>query len=237
MNLAKLALAGLAVALVVAAAALAGVGRSTASSADPLDHSITVSGSGSVAVVPDRAHMTFGVETRGATATEALAANAVAMRKVIAAIRGSGIPAADIRTQQVSVSPTYSDDGDSITGYLATNAGSVTVRKLADAGVLIDRAVAAGANQVDGPALDAGDTAALYHKALEAAIADARAKAETIAASSALTLGRATNVTESTSEPPVRDEMKSAPVAGSSTPIESGTQELEATVTVTYSAA
>jgi uncharacterized protein YggE len=35
----------------------------------------------------------------------------------------------------------------------------------------------------------------------------------------------------------VRDEMKSAPVAGSSTPIESGTQELEATVTVTYAAA
>jgi uncharacterized protein YggE len=101
---------------------------------------------------------------------------------------------------------------------------------------LIDRAVAAGANQVDGPALDTGDTAALYHKALEAALDDARAKAETIAVASGLTLGRATSVTESTSEPPVRDEMKAAPVAGSSTPIEAGTQELDATVSVTYAA-
>src|SRR5262245_1032182 len=122
MNLAKLALAGVAVALVVAAAALAGVGRTTGTSADALDHSISVTGSGSVSVVPDRAHMTFGVETRGGTATEALAANAVAMRKVIAAVRASGIDSTDIRTQQVSVSPTYSDDGTSITGYSATNA-------------------------------------------------------------------------------------------------------------------
>jgi uncharacterized protein YggE len=236
MNLAKIALVGGIAALALAVAAVAGVGRSdAASSADQTDRSITVSGSGTVSVVPDRAHFSFGVDTKAKTATEALSDNGAVMRKVIAALRAAGIDPQDIRTEQVSLSSVYNDDETVVIGYSASNSVSVTVRRLADAGALIDRAVAAGANRVEGPSLDREDATALYRKALEAAIADARAKAETIAAGSGLTLGRVSQVSETTSEPPVR-ATKDALAVGSSTPIEAGAAGLEATVTVTYEA-
>ena len=240
MKLATIALAGGAVALVLAVAALAGVGRSDSAGSDPAGtgRTITVSGTGSVTIVPDQAHFSFGVDTRGETATEALAANGAALRRVIAALRAAGIDPADIRTQQVSVSAIYSEDADGrVTGYQATNAVGVTVRRIAEAGALVDRAVAAGANEVSGPALDREDLTRLYHEALEAALADAQGKAEAIAAGSGLTLGRASQVSETTSEPAIRrEDLKAAPAAAASTPIEAGTEELQATVSVTFEA-
>lgn len=239
MNRARIALVGGAVALVLAVAAVAGVGRSDAAgaAADEVKRTISVSGTGSVTVVPDRAHLSFGVETTGETATAALSANGIAMRKVIAALRAAGIAPADIQTQQVSLSPTYSDDNqERIIGYGASSSVSVTVRSLADAGALIDKAVAAGANQVSGPSLDREDLTALYHKALEAALADARAKAQVIATGSNLTLGRVSFVSESTSEPPVRGEALKADASAPATPIEAGSSSLQATVSVTFEA-
>src|SRR6266516_3946802 len=117
MKLAKISFAALAVAL---AAAFAGVGLPDAahSSAAP-DRTITVGGTGTVTVVPDRARFSFGVDTRGATASEALAANAAEMRRVIAALEAAGIDERDVQTEQVSLSPVYSDGGGAVTGYSA----------------------------------------------------------------------------------------------------------------------
>lgn len=234
MQLAKIALAALAGALLVAFVA---VGRpAAASSAPDADRTISVGGTGAVTVVPDRALLSFGVETRGRTAAEALAANGAAMRKVIVALKAAGVADKDLQTQQVSLSPTYSDDGESVTGYSASNAITATVRKLGQAGSLIDKAVAAGANQVSGPSLDRSDRNQLYRKALEAALADARAKAETIAAAAGLTLGRATQVQETSAAPPVYMAESKAVAADQPTPIEAGTQDVQANVTVTFAA-
>ena len=65
--------------------------------------SITVTGVGSVKAVPDEAQMSFGVETRRATAKAAVAANADAMRDIIDALRLAG--ARRIATEWVSVLP------------------------------------------------------------------------------------------------------------------------------------
>ena len=114
---------------------------------------ITVTGTGSVKGAPDLAEFSFGVETQGETADEALAKNSTAVQKVIAAIKGAGVAAADIQTQQVSVSPRYANYGQAITGCSAVNSVSVKVRDLAKAGAVVDAAVKAGANQVYGPTL------------------------------------------------------------------------------------
>ena len=234
MPLAKIALAALAGALLVAFVA---VGRPAAARGTPdADRTISVSGSGAVTVVPDRALLSFGVETRGRTAAEALATNGAAMRKVIAALKAAGVADKDLQTQQVSLSPTYSDDGETVTGYSASNTVGVTVRKLSQTGTLIDKAVAAGANQVSGPSLDRSDRDQLYRKALEAALADARAKAETIAVAAGLTLGRAAQVQETSAAPPVYMAEAKAVAADQPTPIEAGTQDVQATVTVTFAA-
>ena len=96
----------------------------------PPQHSIVVTGNGSVATVPDRAQLSFGVSTDAKTASAALRANAAEMTKVIAAIKAQGIAAADIRTELVSLSPRYSQNGETVVGYTATNSVSATLRNL-----------------------------------------------------------------------------------------------------------
>jgi uncharacterized protein len=112
------------------------------------------------------------------------------------------------------------------------NSVAATLRKLDRAGAVIDAAVGAGANQVNGPSLDASDRDRLYRDALKGAVGDARAKAQVLAAASGRTLGRAQNVIESSYSAPVT--MTKAADAAPSTPIEPGTQDIQATVTVTF---
>jgi uncharacterized protein YggE len=234
MMFAKIVAAGIAAVLV---AAFAGVGRPEQARGTPeQERSVTVTGTGTVSVVPTRAHFSFGVESRGTSAAGALSANAAATRKVIDALKAAGIDAGDIQTEQVSLSTLYSDDGRSITGYAASNSVGVVVRRLGQAGRLVDEAVAAGANNVSGPSLDTGDRADLYREALAAAVADARAKAETVARESGLTLGRATIVQEGVPEAPDSYADRAAVAAAESTPIEPGKGEVAATVTVTFAA-
>jgi uncharacterized protein YggE len=204
-------------------------GASTTAAAT--QHSIVVTGQGSVATTPDRAQVSFGVSTNAKTASAALRANAGEMTRVIAALKGQGIAAADIRTDLVSLSPRYSQGGDAVIGYEATNSVSATLRKLDKIGPTIDAAVDAGANQVSGPNLVRADAAAVYRAALRSAIADAKSKGRTIAAASGLHLRRITDVAEA-SAAPVPLTAKAA--GDTSTPVEAGTTVVEASVTVTF---
>ena len=116
---------------------------------DPADteDSITVSGVGSVDAVPNEATMSFGAETRAATAKAAVAANADAMRRILNALRQAG--GRELATQWVSVYP-YTDDTGTVNGYAASNSVSAT-SDVGDAPALIDAAAEAGANQISGP--------------------------------------------------------------------------------------
>jgi uncharacterized protein len=211
-------------------AAVTRAGDAPAAAGEPGD-GITVQGSGTVNTIPDRAQLSFGVETRAATAKAALAANAAEMRKVIAAVKAAG--ATDVQTQSVSLQPQYAEAG-SVQGYVAQNSVSGTILELAKAGAVIDAAVDAGANQVYGPSLSRGDQAELYRQALRAAVADARLRAQALAAAANLTLGRVTQVVEAGSAPsPVFSVAKASDEAG--TPIEAGTQQIVASVQVTFS--
>lgn len=223
---------GVAAAALLAAAAFAGIGspEPALSQAEEVQNGITVTGTGSVRTVPDRAEFAFGVQTTGRTATQALAANAAEMRRVIAALREAGVAAAEIQTQQVSLSPRQSDDGE-IIGYTASNTVSARIRDLDRAGAVIDAAVSAGANQVSGPALSRSDAVELYRDALRAAYANARAKAQTLAGAAGVSLGRALVVVEAGGGPA---PLPTDRTAETGTPIEPGTQEVSATVTVTF---
>jgi len=130
----------------------------------------------------------------------------------------------------VSLSPRFDDKGDTILGYTASNTVTAIVRNLGSAGPIVDAAVGAGANQVSGPSLVASDQAAAYRDALRAAVADARAKAQALASASGLTTGRITAITEGTNTP-VPVDAKQAAAAPS---IEPGTQEIDASVSVTF---
>lgn len=221
--------------LLLAAAAIAGVarpreGRAADTPTTPAK-TVTVSGSGSVTTVPDRASFDFTANSQGATAQAALAKNAAVAAAMIAAIKNAGVPDSDIQTGQVSLSPQMNDAGTDVLGYTASNTVTATIG-IAKAGALVDAAVGAGATGVNGPTLTRSDSDALYNKALQAAVANAADKAKALAAAAGLTLGGVQTMVEGSQQPVVFAAGKMDAAAG--TPIEAGTQTIDATVTVTY---
>jgi uncharacterized protein YggE len=199
---------------------------------------ITVVGTGSVTATPDTAEWSFGVQTSGDTAAAALTANSSAMDQVIAALRGAGVAEDDLQTQQVSVYPRTSDDGVSIVGYDASNTVSATIRGLDKAGGIVDAAVAAGANQVYGPSLTVSDAEAQYGAAMEAAFDDARARAGAIAEKAGVTLGAPVAIIEGGGGGVLPYyERGGAETAAADVAIEPGTQDVGASLTVTFAIA
>ena len=224
--------------LALAVGALAGVGRPEAASsaapeADP-PVGLTVTGTGSVRTVPDRASFFFGVQSEATTARAALTANTAAARKVVEAIRGAGVAAADLQTSQVSLSPRSNESGTEIVGYTAFTTVTATIREIGRVGAIVDVAVDAGANTLSGPSLTRGDTDALYRQALRAAFTDAREKAETLAAASGRTLGAVTAIVEGAQGGGVPMPLAGQDTARSSVEIAPGTQSIDASVSVTF---
>jgi uncharacterized protein YggE len=225
-------IASLAGVLALAAAVAAVTLPGSASSAAAEEGGITVQGTASVTSVPDRAELTFGVESQAQTAKAALAANAAEMRRVLAALRAAG--ATDLKTQYVSLSPRLNDESQ-VQEYVATNSVSAAIKQLARAGAVIDAAVEAGANQVYGPVLSRGDQSDLYRQALRAAVANARASAQALGAAANVALGRIISVVEGGGAPAPMPLAAAKAEDVASTPIEGGSQQVSATVTVTFS--
>ncbi len=221
----------LAAGILLAAAALAGVLRPEGAGAeDPAaaTDTVTVTGTGVVTAVPDRAEISAGVETRAPTAKAALSANGAAMQKVIAALRANG--GKDVTTQTVSLSTAFDQNGQP-NGFAASNVASAETT-LNGAGALIDAAVAAGANTIYGPSLSRSDADELYRQALAKAVDDAKERASVLAKAAGRSLGGVTAIVESGSAPIPFAAKASA--AQDSTPVVSGPQETEASVSVTY---
>lgn len=227
-------------ALVLVAAAVAGVGRPEEARSDEgaPTRGITVTASGKVEAVPDKAALELGVETQASSAKTALAQNAERLRRVIDALRKAGVAEDDLQTSNVTLWPQRDSDGASITGYSAQNTLAVELG-IDKAGAAIDAAVGAGANVASGPSLSVDDREALYRDALKKAVEAARAKAEAIAGAAGLKVGRVTAVVEQSGgfEPPPMPYAAMARDSVASTPIEPGTQAIEAGVTVTFAPA
>src|SRR6266511_2398940 len=151
----------------VAAAALSGVGRPEAARGEdaPQRDTVTTLGRGTVTTVPVRATISAGVRSDAPTAAEALAQNSEHMERVVAALRHAG--GTKLQTQQVSLYPRTGDNGATV-GFVAQNSVSAQA-KIAGTGTLVDAAVAAGANTVEGPMLERSDREPLYRDALERA--------------------------------------------------------------------
>jgi hypothetical protein len=228
-------LAGLAL-LVLAAAAVAGVGiPETAGGAErsPLQ-GITVTGTGTSQAIPNEAQFSLGVTTKGSTAREALAANSERMERVIAAVKSAGVSDKDIKTQDVSVGPNYDGKG-SESGYAARNSVSVQLRDLDRSGAVLDAASRAGANEVYGPSLTRSNREAYEAKALEGAFGNARKRAEALADAAGVRLGSVTSIVEGfNGGPQPMLDMRVAKAETAGAPIERGTEEIQASVTVTF---
>ena len=140
------------IALVAAAAAPAGA--QTVSTLAPMVPAsgtvLDVTAEGRTTRVPDVATIRAGVVAQGATAAKALADNAAAMERVLAALRRAGVAPRDLATATVSLQPQYryaDNQPPVVTGYQATNSVSVRFREVARSGAILDALVAQGRSE------------------------------------------------------------------------------------------
>lgn len=206
-----------------------------------MKRSISVPGVGRVAVQPDIATLRLGVLVVRQTAAAARESAAATMTAVLEALSAKAVAKKDMRTALLSLSPVtdYSPEtGPRVTGYQVANSVAVTVRDLAQAGALIDAALAAGATSMDGLDFTVDDPSAAEGQARQLAMADARRRAQTIAAASGVTLGAVIGVVElDHSGAPVPfpgPRAMAFKAEAADTPVEAGSQEIVVSVSVAY---
>jgi len=204
-------------------------------SGTPQANSITVSGTGQIQAQPDEAFVSAGVQTRAQTAQDAQTTNNRQMQAVIDAVKALGIPAKDIQTSGVSLSPVYGTN-ETLQGYEARNTINVTVEQINQAGQVLDTAVKAGANQTGGISFGLKNDTALRNKALAAAVADARSKADALAGAASLKISGIQAISESSVNVPI--PVARAPLGAAASPqavpVEPGQLTVTAQVTVVY---
>jgi uncharacterized protein len=197
---------------------------------------ITVTGEGEVAIVPDLAIFSCGVTTTGKTAREASEANAKMMGAVMGVLKGANIPDQDMQTSRLSLQPLRDGKHNEprITGFQASNQVSVRIRDLTKISDLVDRVVAAGANDISGVQFLVSSQSKLLDQARRTAMADAKRKADTYAKAANVILGPPISIIEEGAELPAPLVMMRAAKAETATPISPGEQIKRISVSVSY---
>jgi uncharacterized protein YggE len=205
-----------------------------------LRRKISVTGQSSALVANDAARLTLGVTATRPTAKGALDAASRRMQRVIGSVKAGGVAAADIRTQTISVSRLVVRLKGGRTrgrGYRATQSIRVVVRDIDRTGVIVQRAVGAGATRVSGPDFFVSNASPSYREALALAFDDAKAAAQVLAERAGAQLGQVLSIEESTDSEPVPEPRAAAPVPATDAPappVQAGESRLEASVSVVF---
>jgi uncharacterized protein YggE len=201
---------------------------------------ITVQATGTSDVVPDAVRVSFAVSALADSNDSALAEAANSADAVRRALTDSGIEAADIATQSLSVNPEYSyteAEGQKLVGYRATQLFDVLIRDATNAGAVIDSVVSKG-----GPNVSVNSTTPVVDDATDGAVAaredaveKARAKAEAYAELLGVKLGDLVYLTEVSAPVNVAVGARADMVVeNAATVIDLGTQEVSVTVEVRW---
>jgi hypothetical protein len=216
-------------ALGLAAAVLAAPAVASAAE-QPVQPRIVVTGEGEASVAPDMALLSLTVMREAASAREALDANNAAMTDVTEAIKQFGIADRDLQTAGLQIMPRYDytnkPDGTQeakLVAYQVTNTLSVRVRDLVKTGEILDKAVSLGINQGGNITFANDDTSAVITEARKKAVAEATAKANTLAEAAGVKLGRVVEISDQAySAQPMPIEAKAFDRVAAAVPIQAG---------------
>jgi uncharacterized protein len=206
------------------------------------EHTLNVTGSGTVFISPDIAYINVGVHTEEIDLAQSVAKNNSQVQAVVEALRGMGVDAKDIQTSNFSVWSYQTTDPvtGTITGmkYAVDNSVTVTVRDLTKLGDLLNTVVGVGANNINSISFDVADKTASLVEARTKAMANADSLAKELAQTAGVTLGGITNIsyTEVTSPYYYGYGMGGggSDTKTASAPINPGQLQVTATVSVTY---
>jgi uncharacterized protein YggE len=176
--------------------ALCAVLASSAGAAElPRTATLAVTGDATVTRAPDRAQVSFSIQTTDADAGKATSANATIANALTANMAKLGLPAAAVATTGYGLSysprPTKPDPAnDQRYGYTVDRTIDVTVDAVERAGAVVDAGVAAGATNVNGVSFVLRDPHAAQRAAQSAALDDAVQQARALAAAAGVRLVR-----------------------------------------------
>ncbi len=200
----------------------------------------SVTGEGKISVPPDIAIVSAGVQAQGPTTKIVQDQLNKNINAVSSAVKSAGVDVKDIQTAGYTINPMYDYNSSTprITGYQASTNLTIKVRAIDNANAVIDAATAAGANQIGGITFDVDDKTKAQDEARTLAVADAKTKAQNAAKIAGFTLGKIINYSEDFGSPPQPMPMLAkadiAGPAGVPTQIETGTNDITVTVTLSY---
>lgn len=172
--------------------------------------SITVTGEGEASGAPDQASVSAGVQILAETVVEATRENESIIEKIMAALDEQGIDPERIQTSNYSIwaEQNYQEPGQNrITGYRVSNVVNVKIDDIDKIGDVLAAVINAGANSIHGIQFGVKDTKGLEQEARETAMADARARAESLARLAGVQLGEVLSLSTSYGGGPPRPMM------------------------------
>jgi uncharacterized protein YggE len=206
---------------------------------EPGQATITVNGTGTITIEPDSAVISLGVTVTGESLVQAQQDSATKMQTVLNTLKDANVPADLIQTTSYSINVIneFDDKGNlkGVSGYQVNNQVDATITDLDGLGKLIDDLVANGANSINGIQFMTSDATEALSQARLLAVADAKAKATELAKAAGGTLGEVISITESSigAGPIAKGSYEAADMAGS-TPIQTGSLQIQISVTITY---
>jgi uncharacterized protein len=209
-----------------------------------LNNTIFVSGSATAHTKTDKVIISLGVETTDKTAEKALLSNSNLMNKVMDALKQSGVQQNETSTSAFSIKPNYNyskyGDRGNLSGFTVSNSIQIESSSINNVSQWIDTAVQAGANTVNDVYFSVSEEKLqnIKNMLLKEAVANAKTKADIVAAASGLNIAGIKSITVGEiGIPPVPGPLYSKSVSSdeaSSTPILAGEQEVSTTVSIVY---
>ncbi|WP_179298707.1 SIMPL domain-containing protein [Evansella halocellulosilytica] len=199
---------------------------------------IVVYGEGVVSAQPDEANITVGIISDGETLQETQEENSTTSANVISALLQLGIPEENIQTvaYRVDMQYDYIDGQQVFRGYRVNHQLQITIENIEQTGLVVDTAIANGANSVSNIQFSLSDPSEKYSEALRLAIRSAENKANVIADEQNLSLDPTPKkIDELKEDDIVRPFQPTLLAQAEAAPIQPGTLQIKARVKLTYS--
>lgn len=211
---------------------------------------ISVGATAEVFSAPDHATITLGAQSEAGDAASAQRTTSEITRKIIAQITKEGVEEKDIRTSTLQLFPVYQTESGPVSSrgkspseiikYRASNSLTVSLSDFSKIGPIIDGAMKAGANRIEGVSFELKNDLEARLKALQKAIDEAQKKGKAIADSLELTIDGVLSVSEGENRVfPIQSAMPmmmERASFGAQTPVQPGEVRVESSVSITYQA-
>ncbi len=232
--------------LLAACGATTTQGGTAASAAATCGHSaprLVVHGMGLASGTPNLLTVQLQISVTRPSAAAALQADNLRTAAVLAALAGGGVAHSDIQTTGLTIQPNYVYPASGVprlTGYQVDNSITAKLRDLGRAGTTVDSAARAGGNagQIEGLTYTVADARSLDTAARVDAVRQAMARARAMARAAGDRLGAICTLTDTSPAPtppvfgPIPGPLRATAAAPSPVPLEAGTQQVAATVTL-----